>query len=35
MRSRLRKKKIKFKTMSHLKMMTLTKGEMKLSKKGG
>jgi hypothetical protein len=33
MRSKLRKKRIKFKTMSHLKMMELIKGEMKLSKK--
>jgi hypothetical protein len=31
--NKLSKKKIKFKTMSHLKMMALIKGEMKLSKK--
>jgi hypothetical protein len=29
------KKKIKFKTMSHLKKKALIKGEMKLIKKGG
>jgi hypothetical protein len=33
MRNKLKKKKIKFKTMSHLKMMALIKGEMKLIKK--
>jgi hypothetical protein len=33
MRNKLKKKKIEFKTMSHLKMMALIKGEMKLSKK--
>ena len=31
--SKLRKKKIKFKTTRHLKMMALIKGEMKLCKK--
>jgi hypothetical protein len=33
MRNKLKKKKIKFKTMSHLKMMALIKGEIKLIKK--
>jgi hypothetical protein len=32
MRNKLRKKKVKFKTTNHLKMMALIKGEMKLSK---
>jgi hypothetical protein len=33
MRNKLKKKMIKFKTMSNLKMMALIKGGMKLSKK--
>jgi hypothetical protein len=33
MRNKLKNKTIKFKTMSHLKMMALIKGEMKLGKR--